>query len=113
VEALRTDAKPLDVVFSDLAVSYRVPAYAPLTVAASPPAHVIDTSETRPYARRADVIRFYARTGTSDEERRAILAKYGTDWLVVDKKRPFPEEFVRTLEKTYEDRRYALYRVVE
>jgi hypothetical protein len=113
VAALRTEARPLDVVFSDLAVSYRVPAYAPLTVAASPPAHVIDTSETRPYERREDVIRFYARSGTPDGERRAILAKYGTDWLVVDKKRSFPEEFVRSLKKTYEDSRYALYRAVE
>ena len=44
------------------------------------------------------------------EGRRDTLAAYGADWLLVDKARPYPRDFVGALEPVYEDERYALYR---
>ena len=109
--AAARDLDPRDVVFADLAPSYRLAAYAPVYVAAAPPAHVGDTDENRPYERRRDVIRFFFKPGVSDEKRRAILSKYGADWLLVDKARRYPKRLVASLEAVYEDERYALYRV--
>jgi len=100
VAALRGDVPRRAVVFSDLETSYRISAFAPVYVAAAPPAHVADTLANRPYARRLSAIRFF-RTGDP-----AILRRYDADWLVVDRRRfnvkvPWP---VR-----YEDTHYALY----
>ena len=88
------------IVFSDLETSYRISAFAPVYVAAAPPAHVADTLGNRPYSRRLSVIRFFA---SGDP---AILDRYHADWLVVDRSRfdvksPWP--------LVYEDARYALY----
>jgi hypothetical protein len=88
------------VVFSDLETSYRISAYAPVYIAAAPPAHVADTAANRPYSRRLSVNRYF---GTGDVR---ILDRYRADWLVVDRSRfdvraPWP--------LAYEDPRYALY----
>jgi hypothetical protein len=88
------------VVFSDLETSYRIEAFAPVYVAAAPPAHVADTKPNRPYSRRVSVIRYFA---SADP---AILDRYHADWLVVDRQR-FRIEPGWPL--TYEDARYALY----
>ena len=90
------------VVFSDLETSYRIAALAPVYVAAGPPAHVADTEENRPYARREDVVQFL-RTGNVDIPRR-----YGADWLVVDRRRSFLRP---ALPVVYADDRYLLYRL--
>jgi hypothetical protein len=100
-----------EVVFAPLEASYRVAAYAPLYVAAAPPAHVARTTENRPYERRVDVVRFFDRAAVLDAERRAILDRYGADWLLVDRTRRYPESFVAGLGLAYDDGRYALYRV--
>jgi hypothetical protein len=100
-----------DVVFGNLEDSYRVAAYAPLYVAAAPPAHVARTTANRPYERRADVVRFFYRRAVTDARRRAILRRYGADWLLVDRTRRYPEVLVRSLTPSYEDGRYTLYRV--
>ena len=100
-----------DVVFANLESSYRVAAYAPLYVAAAPPAHVARTTENRPYERRLDVVRFFYRPGVTDAQRRAILERYGADWLLVDRTRRYPGSFVAGLDPVYEDARYALYAV--
>jgi hypothetical protein len=102
VQALRSEAKPRDVVFSDLATSYRVGAYAPVYVAAAPPAHVADTKANYPQKRRDDAIEFF-RTGSL-----AIPRRYHADWIVVAKRRfalklPLPH--------AYEDSRFVLYRL--
>ena len=81
VDALRERVPEGDIVFSDLETSYRVAAMAPVYVAAGPPAHVADTEDNRPYARRRDVLRFL-RTG-----RLEIPRSYGADWLVIDRER--------------------------
>ena len=90
------------VVFSDLETSYRIAALAPVYVAAGPPAHVADTEENRPYARREDVVEFL-RTGSLDIPRR-----YGADWLVIDRRRSFLRP---ALPVVYADDRYLLYRL--
>jgi len=100
LHVLRTKVPERAVVFSDLETSYRIGAYAPVYVAADPPAHVADTAPNRPYSRRISVIRFF-RTGDV-----SILDRYHADWLVVDKSR-FQVRVPWTL--VYEDQRYALY----
>jgi hypothetical protein len=90
------------VVFSDLETSYRIAALAPVYVAAAPPAHVADTEDNRPYARRRDVMRFL-RTGDLEIPRR-----YRANWLVVDRQRSFLRPALPLL---HADDRYLLYRL--
>ena len=90
------------VVFSDLATSYRIAGYAPVYVAAAPPAHVADTKENRPYQRRLDAIKFF-RTGNL-----AIPRRYGAEWIVVARRR---FELKLKLPRAYEDSRFVLYRL--
>jgi hypothetical protein len=109
-----TELRALDpdsVVFAPVETSYRVAAFAPVYVAASPPPHVADTEENRPYERQRDAIRFFAPAASGDAERLRILEEYGADWLLVDKTRDYPRDFVARLQPAYEDERYALYRV--
>jgi hypothetical protein len=100
LHALRTDVPQRAIVFSDLETSYRISAYAPVYVAAAPPAHVADTTANRPYARRLSVNRYFS-TGDS-----AILDRYHTGWLVVDRQRFHVSP---SWPLTYEDERYSLY----
>jgi hypothetical protein len=100
LHVLRTKVPERAIVFSDLETSYRIGAYAPVYVAADPPAHVADTAPNRPYSRRISVIRFF-RTGDV-----SILDRYHADWLVVDKGRFNVRVPWR---QVYEDQRYALY----
>jgi hypothetical protein len=100
LHVLRTQVPKRAIVFSDLETSYRISAYAPVYVAAAPPAHVADTAANRPYSRRLSVNRYF---GTGDV---AILDRYHADWLVVDRRRfhvraPWP--------LAYKDQRYSLY----
>jgi hypothetical protein len=97
---LRDEVPKRGVVFSDLETSYRISAFAPVYVAAAPPAHVADTDANRPYARRKSVNRFFV---TGDL---GILDRYHADWLVVDHQR-FDTRPSWPLE--YEDARYSLY----
>jgi hypothetical protein len=98
---LRTEIPKRSVVFSDLETSYRISAFAPVYVAAAPPAHVADTAANAPYRRRLSVNRFF---GTGNVE---ILDRYHADWLVVDRRRfqTKPDDWPLV----YEDARYALY----
>ncbi len=109
VEALRTDVPLRATVFSDLETSYRIGAYAPVYVAANPPAHVADTGENEPYERRRDVIRFFYRDDVSYIDKARILSSRGATWLVVDKTRKVPEYVKFLPEPVYEDGRYVLY----
>jgi hypothetical protein len=100
LQALQTAVPKRAIVFSDLETSYRISAYAPVYVAAAPPAHVADTAANRPYSRRLSVNRYFA----SGDVR--ILDRYHADWFVLDKTRfnvhpPWPV--------VYDDARYALY----
>ena len=91
-----------DVVFSDLETSYRLAAYAPLYIAAAPPAHVADTNANHPYERRRDVLRFFHKGSL------AIPRRYGAHWIVIDRKR---FDLKLRLPRVYADRRYVLYRL--
>jgi hypothetical protein len=102
VQALRTQVPERDVVFSDLATSYRVGAYAPVYVAAAPPAHVADTVQNRPYERRKAVIEFF-RTGNLSVPRR-----YGAEWVVINTRR---FDLPLDLPRAYQDDRFTLYRL--
>jgi len=98
--ALRNEVPARSIVFSDMETSYRISAYAPVYVAAAPPAHVADTPANDPAGRRLAVIHYFA-TG-----KQKFLDRYHADWLVVDRQR-FDVEPAWPL--VYEDGRYALY----
>jgi hypothetical protein len=102
VHALRTEVPERAVVFSDLETSYRIAAFAPVYVAAAPPAHVADTKANHPYRRRQDVIRFF-RTGDL-----AIPRRYGAGWIVIDRA---GSKLRLDLPPAYSDTRYVLYRL--
>lgn len=111
VHRLRATTDPRQVVLSTLEASYRVAASSPLYVVAMPPSHVARTLLNAPYHRRRDVIRFFFRDGVSDRERRVLLRRYHVGWVLVDRERRYPRDFLRYLHLEYEDGRYALYRV--
>ena len=102
VEAIQDQVPEGAIVFSDLETSYRIAAMAPVYVAAGPPAHVADTEDNRPYARRRDVLRFF-RTG-----RLEIPRSYGADWLVIDRQRTLLRPALRLV---HADDRYLLYQL--
>jgi hypothetical protein len=112
VQAVRADVPTGSIVFADLDVGYRLPAYAPVYVAAAPPVHVGFLEGNHSVQRRADVLRFFERD-TTDVERRRLLRRYGADWLVIDRKRWYPPALVASLTRVYADSHYALYRVGE
>jgi uncharacterized protein DUF6541 len=104
VHALRTQVPARDTVFSDLETSYRIEAYAPVYVSAAPPAHVADTKDNYPEARRGDVIDFLNSGSLS------IPRRYHADWIVVARRR---FDLHLHLPKAYADSRFVLYRVRE
>jgi hypothetical protein len=100
LHALRTQVPERAIVFSDLETSYRISAFAPVYVAAAPPAHVADTKANRPYSRRLSVNRYF---GTGNTE---ILDLYHADWLVVNRHRFDADPGWPLL---YSDERFSLY----
>ena len=102
VEALQEQVPEGEIVFSDLETSYRIAAMAPVYVAAGPPAHVADTEDNRPYARRRDVLQFF-RSG-----RLEIPRSYGARWLVIDRERSLLRPALRV---AHADDRYLLYQL--
>jgi hypothetical protein len=110
VEAVRSQVRPGEVIVAPELTSLRLLAAAPVFVVAAPPGHIALTRENRPRARARQVVRFF-RGELAGAERRAFLARYGVDWLVVDRSRPYPADLVATLRPSYEDGRFALYRL--
>jgi hypothetical protein len=111
IESVQAQAASRDVVFSDPETAFAVAAFAPVYINAGPIGNVTDTMANRPRIRQADARRFFYRRESTDAERLAILRRYGADWVIVDKEKRYPQDFVRTLELGFEDDRYALYRV--
>ena len=100
-----------DVVFAATPTSHRVGAQAAVRLAATIPHHTADTGANRPYRRQRDTIRFFAPRRLDDDERRAMLTRYGADYLLVDKVRLYPRSLADSLPTVYEDRRYLLLEV--
>jgi hypothetical protein len=111
IAAVQADAAPGDVVFSDRESAYQIAAFAPVYINASSPSHFAESRRNQPRARTADAARFFDDESLTDEERRAILTRWGADWILVDKRHPYPQEFLEAFERVFEDDRYALYRV--
>jgi hypothetical protein len=88
------------VVYADLETSYRISAYLPVYVANGPPAHVANTKQNLPYARRDALIQFL-RTRNP-----AIPRRYGAQWLVLR-----DGERVRGARLVYRDGRFRVYRL--
>jgi hypothetical protein len=108
VEALESRTAPSELVLSDPVTSYRIAAYTPVTILAAPLAHVAQTPDDRPYDRLREVDRL---ASASDGERRALLASYGSRWLLVDRQWRGGDLSTAGLEPVFDDGRYALYRV--
>jgi hypothetical protein len=108
VEALEGLAQPRELVVSDPVTSYRLVAYAPVTILAAPLAHVSQTPSDRPYDRLREVDRFFAAGAL---EQRRLLNAYGAGWLLVDRQAPDDEVLPSGLERVYDDGRFALFRV--
>ncbi len=104
------DLPPGTTVFATPAVSYRILAAAPVYVAAAPQIHVALTSKNRIEERVRDDRTFFA-PRTSPQRRRAILADYGADWLVVDRTQAQPGGIAGIVRCVYSDARFELYRV--
>jgi hypothetical protein len=98
--ALREKVPKRSVVFSDMETSYRISAYAPVYVAAAPPAHVADTPANDPFGRRLAVIHYFLTANPK------FLDRYDADWLVVDRSR-FDTRPHWPL--VYKDSRFSLY----
>jgi hypothetical protein len=107
-EAVRTRAEPRELVVSDPVTSYRLVAYAPVTILAGPLAHVAQTPSDRPYDRLREVDRFLAAEAM---ERRRLLSAYGAAWLLVDRQWRGGDLSVSGLERAYDDGRFVLFRV--
>lgn len=102
VQAVRDEAEPGSVVFSDPETSFRLAAYAPVYIASAPPGHVADTERNRPYDRAADARRFL-RTGDL-----SIPRGYGAELVVLDGLRT---DLELDLPVVYEDERFTVYRL--
>lgn len=111
VEALRSEISPGDVVFSDKRTAYVLAGFAPVYVNASAAGHVARTEKNRLRTRGEDTGRFFHAESLAHARRAAILEKYGAEWVFIDKRNRHPVEFLLTLRRVYEDRRYALYSV--
>jgi hypothetical protein len=110
VAAVRADVPTAAVVFSDPRTAYSLAAYAPVYINASLPGHVALTKANRVHARAHDADQFF-RGRLTDRERSAILDRWGAEWVVVDRTKHFPADYLRNLQLVYDDGRYALYRI--
>ena len=111
VAAIREHVPAKATVFAPLDTSYRIAAYAPVYVAAAPPAHVANTARNQPYARRRNAIRFFYRDDLPAEEKARILRIADATWLVVDREDKVPRYVDSLPPPVYSDDRYDLYRL--
>jgi hypothetical protein len=108
VEVMQSRAEPRELVVSDPVTSYRLVAYAPVTILAAPLAHVAQTPSDRPYDRLREVDRFFA---AEDLEQQRLLAANGARWLLVDRQATDEDSLASGLERVYDDGRFVLLRV--
>jgi len=108
VEVVRSRAEPRELVVSDPVTSYRLVAYAPVTILAAPLAHVAQTPSDRPYTRLSEVERFFAADAV---EQRRLLEAYGAGWLLVDRQSTEEGSLASGLARVYDDGRFVLFRV--
>jgi hypothetical protein len=111
VDAVRADVSTNEVLFSDRTTAYRITAYAPVYVNTSLPGHVAEVHANHVFARARGTKRFFGSTTIPASEREAILARWGADWVLVNKGRTYPEAFLQRFQLVYQDARFALYDV--
>ena len=86
-------------------------AYAPVYVNTSAPGHVAEVHANHVFARARDTQHFFWDAEIADSEREAILQRWGADWVLVNKERSHPQQFLARFPIVYEDDRFALYDV--
>ena len=109
IEAVRKDVPAGDVVFSDPATEFDLAAYAPVYITSSRPGYVAPTEANQVQARVKDARRFLTRSSIPDARRMRILRRWGAQWVLVDKWRKYPGDFLSRFDLVYQDGRYALY----
>jgi hypothetical protein len=103
VSFLRREVGHRNIVFADLATSYRISAYVPVYVAAGPPSHVADTKANRLRDRRRAVLRFL-RTANL-----AIPRYWRASWLVLLRTEPVAAVERHGLRPVYADRTFVVF----
>lgn len=111
IAAVRDDVPVGAVVFSDPRTGYELAAYAPVYITSSRPGYVAPTKANHVGDRLNEARRFLSDTSVSDAQRREILDRWGAQWVLVDKSRPYPRDFLSQFHLAYQDGRYALYRL--
>jgi hypothetical protein len=111
IEAVRAETAPGDVVFSDKRTAYVIAGFAPVYINAATPGHVTDTRKNHARARAGAAWQFFYGKAVTDAKRREILHRYLAHWVLVNKQRPHPDEFLKRLRLAYQDARFALYEV--
>jgi hypothetical protein len=111
IAAVRGWTAPGEVLFTDRSTAFLIAAYAPVYVNTSSPGHVADTTSNELQARNAAARRFFYGRRATDSNRREILARFHAHWLLIDKRRPHPDAFLRRLKLVYQDGRFALFKV--
>jgi hypothetical protein len=109
-QAIRSEARPLDVVLAPSVTSYRIAGYAPVRVVVVPPGHAGFVPEEDYGLRERSTDLFFSDANATAAERAAVLSRYGVDWVVVDGTLGQPN-LPTGLALEYRDARYALYRV--
>jgi hypothetical protein len=111
VDAVRADVSTGEVVFSDRKTAYRLVAYAPVYVNTSAPGHVAKVRANHVAARARDARLFFWDKRLADAERQTILRRWDADWVLVNKQRSHPQQFLDRFPLVYQDDRFALYDV--
>jgi hypothetical protein len=111
VDAVRADVSTGEVVFSDRKTAYRLLAYAPVYVNTSGRGHVAKVRANRVVARARDARLFFWDKSLPDRERLKILWRWSADWILVNKERSHPQQFLDRFPLVYQDDRFALYDV--
>jgi hypothetical protein len=99
-----------DVLMAIPETAYRLDARVPIYVAAVSGGHGGDTVLNNSYERRQDVTRFFL-DAQGPEEAQEIVNRWDVQWVLVDKKQPYPREYLSRFHPVYEDKRFILYPV--
>jgi hypothetical protein len=99
-----------DVLMAMPETAYRLDARVPIYIAAVAGGHGGDTVQNDSYERRQDATRFFL-DAPGPKEAQEIVDRWDVQWVLVDKKQPYPREYLSRFHPVYEDKRFALYPV--
>ena len=104
VHFLQRDVQPRNIVFADLATSYRVTAFAPVYVVAVPPTHAANTHPNELGKRRRAVLQFLFRPTL------AVAQAWRAQWIVLTRTEHVAAIERQGLKPVYQDSRFVAFR---